>query len=53
MSNLDTSSEDSNDEVIEKEEGFKTMNKKKRIKKSKRKLKLTPGKDEFLKVAKN
>ena len=33
----------------EKSGGFKTLNEKKRNKKTKRKLKLTPGKDQFLK----
>ena len=45
------SSTDSDESVEENSEngGFKTMNEKKRIKTQKRMLKLTPGKEEFLK----
>ena len=49
MSELsDTSGDGSGEESVEVE-GFKTMNEKKRNKKKKRKLKLTPGKEEFQK----
>ena len=45
-----TSSDDSDkDSLAQAEEGFKTANEKKRIKRSKRKLKVTPSKEEFLK----
>ena len=43
------SSDDSNDERGDKNDGFKTLNEKKRIKKSKRKHKMSPDKEIFLK----
>jgi hypothetical protein len=45
---VSSSSDDSEQENIENG-GFKTVNEKKRIKKNKRKLKITPGKEDFLK----
>ena len=45
---VSSSSDDSEQENIENG-GFKTLNEKKRIKKNKRKLKITPGKEDFLK----
>ena len=48
ISSSDSSNDDTEDEIKENE-GFKSMNEKRRNKKSKRKLKLTPGKEDFLK----
>ena len=45
----DSSGDDSLADGVDKEEGFKNMNEKKRNKKKKRKLKLTPGKEQFMK----
>ena len=53
VSSTNGSSGDENSEDGESSEngGFKTMNERKRNKKNKRKLKLTPGKDAFMKKA--
>ena len=48
-SSSDASSDDLSGEENIHSEGFKTMNEKKRIEKNKRKFKLTPGKENFLK----
>ena len=44
-----TSSESGGDEHVDEKLGYKSANEKKRIKKKKRKLKLTPGKEDFFK----
>lgn len=49
ISSQSSSSSDDSDKDSLAEEGFKTANEKKRIKRSKRKLKMTPSKEEFLK----
>lgn len=53
VSDLSDAGEDNSSEEIEQknddEDGYQTMNDKKRKKKNKRKFKLTPGKEEFLK----
>ena len=49
ISSQSSSNSDDSDKDSLAEEGFKTANEKKRIKRSKRKLKMTPSKEEFLK----
>ena len=48
-SDADVGSSDEDAGALEKRNGFLTANEKKRLKKFKRKLALTPGKEQFLK----